>query len=40
MSVLDNLQISVNPTSVSVGKSRDMEKYKHKLENSFAKDLI
>ncbi|MFZ2151141.1 MAG: hypothetical protein WAZ12_05200 [Candidatus Absconditicoccaceae bacterium] len=40
MSVLDNLHISVNPTSISVGKSRDMEKYKHKIENSFAKDLI
>jgi hypothetical protein len=40
MSALDNLEISISPTSVSVGKSWDMQKYKHKIENEFTKNLI
>ncbi len=40
MSVLDNLQITASPTLLSVDKSRDTKKFRHKLENEFTKNLI
>lgn len=40
MSVLDNLQITASPQFVNVTKSRDREKYRHKVENDFTKKLI
>jgi len=40
MSALDNLEISVNPTSMSVSTAWDLQKYKHKIENEFTKNLL
>ena len=40
MSVLDNLQISLSPDQWWISKSRDIKKYRHKLENEFTRNLI
>jgi len=40
MSVLDNLEIIASPSFAHLNKSRDKEKYKHKIENEFTKRLI
>lgn len=40
MSVFDNLQISLSPDQWWISKSRDIKKYRHKLENEFTRNLI